>query len=214
MATITRAVVSSRDHVGTDQSEQADASAHCGIPIAAITTSPGCLGRRLIENPDVGLMGIGCRVSAHLRHVKRPECGVAFVDQTPCKIAVSAIAGAVISRVDQEERPGIRRRPPRNWRVAPKQIFSIEVKAVRYIPKIHGNCPTEIASPLLDERLSTSTKKVAKRSSKKAKRLIQLSLDHARRLRGEASEVGLATTLHRWKELGNESTRHHTRRAR
>ena len=58
------------------------------------------------------------------------------------------------------------------------------------------------------------SKKVPKRSSKKAKRLIQLSLDHARRLRGEASEVGLATTLHRWKELGNEGTRHHARRAR
>ena len=176
IATITRAVVSSRDHVGTDQSEQADASAHCGIPIAAITTSPGCLGRRLIENPDVGLMGIGCRVSARLRHVKRPECGVAFVDQTPCKITVAAIAGAVISRVDQEERPGIRRRPPRNWRVAPKQIFSIEVKAVRYIPKIHGNCPTEIASPRLDERLPTSRKNVTSASEKPSR---QFGLEHS-----------------------------------
>src|SRR5882757_2614283 len=144
ITTITCAVVSSRDHVGADQSEHADASAHCGIPIAAITASPGCLGRRLIKNPDVGLMGIGCRVSARLRHVMRPECGVAPVDQTPYKIAVAAIAGAVISRMDQEERLGIRRRPPRNWRLAPEQIFSIEANAVRYIPKIHDHCPTEI----------------------------------------------------------------------
>src|SRR6267154_571709 len=86
-------------------------------------------------------MGIGCRVSACLRHVNRRECGVAFVDQTPCKIAVAAIAGAVISRVEQEERLGIRRRPPRNWRLAPRQIFSIEVKPVRYIPMNHGHCP-------------------------------------------------------------------------
>src|SRR6476620_679232 len=141
IATITRAVLSSRDHAGADHSKHTGASAHCGIPIAAITTGPGYLGRRLIKNPDVSLMGVGCRVGARLRHVERLECGIATVDHTPCKITVAAIAGAVISRVEQEERPGIRGKPPGNWRIAPKQIFSIEVKAVRDITKNHGHYP-------------------------------------------------------------------------
>src|SRR5882672_3263123 len=141
VATIARAVISGRDHIGADRSEHAGASAHGGIPIAAITANPGYLGRRLIENPDVRLMSAGCRVSARLRHIDRRECRVAAVDQTPGKITVPAIAGAVISRVDRERLEGIRTKPRRNWRLAPEHILSIQVKAVRYIPKIHGRCP-------------------------------------------------------------------------
>src|SRR5712664_1383988 len=114
VATITRAVISSCDHVGADRSEHAGASAHGGIPIAAITANPGYLGRRLIENPDVGLMSAGRRVGARLRHIERLECGVAAVDQTPVKIAVPAIAGAVASGVDREVGQGTRRKPRRN----------------------------------------------------------------------------------------------------
>ena len=107
IATIAGAVVSGGDHVGADRSEDADASAHRGIPIAAITASPGYLGRCLIKKPDVRLMSVGCPVGARLRHIERLKCSVAPVDQTPGKIAVAAIAGAVISRVDREERRGI-----------------------------------------------------------------------------------------------------------
>jgi hypothetical protein len=114
IATIPGTVVSGRDHVGAERSEPADASADCGIRIAAIPANPGYLGRRLIENPDVGLMSAGCRVGARLRHIERLECGVAAVDQTPGKIAVPAIAGIVASRVDREVGQGTRRKPRRN----------------------------------------------------------------------------------------------------
>src|ERR1700681_899537 len=112
IATIAGAVVSGRDHVGADRSERADASAHCGIPIAAITANPGYLGRRLIKKPDVRLMSVGGRVGAGLRHIERLERSVAAVDQTPGKVTVSTIPGAVISRVDREERQGGARGKP------------------------------------------------------------------------------------------------------
>ena len=112
IATIPGTVVSGRDHVGAERSEPADASAHCGIGIAAITANPGYLGRRLIENPDVGLMSVGCRVGARLRHIERLECSVAAVDQTPGKVTVSTIPGAVISRLDREQRQGGAREKP------------------------------------------------------------------------------------------------------
>src|SRR5882672_6717002 len=104
IATIAGAVISSRDHVGAERSEPAGASAHCGIRIAAITAGSGYLGRRLIKEPDVRLMSVGCRVGARLRHIERLECSVAAVDQTSGKITVPAIAGAVTSRVDREVR--------------------------------------------------------------------------------------------------------------
>src|SRR5882724_7026751 len=141
IAAIPGTVVSGRDHVGAERSEPAGASAHCGIRIAAIPANPGYLGRRLIENSDVGLMSVGCRVGARLRHIERLECSVAAVDQTPGKIAIPAIAGVVASRVDREVGQGTCRKPRRNWRLASKGILSIEVKAVRYMPKIHRRCP-------------------------------------------------------------------------
>src|SRR5712691_11282209 len=113
IATIPGTVVSGRDHVGAERSEPADASAHCGIRIAAITANPGDLGRRLIENPDVGLMSVGYRVGARLRHIDRLECSIAAVDQTPGKIAVPAVAGVVASRIDREVGQGTRRKPRR-----------------------------------------------------------------------------------------------------
>jgi hypothetical protein len=112
IATIAGAVASSRDHIRADKSEGADPSAHCGIAITAITASAGYLDRRLIKNPDVRLMSDGRRVGPCLRHVERLECSVAAVDQTPCKIAVPTIPGAVISRVDREERQGRARGKP------------------------------------------------------------------------------------------------------
>ena len=47
-------------------------------------------------------MGVGCRMGAGPREVERFETSVAPVDQAPCEIAVAAIAGTVISRVDRE----------------------------------------------------------------------------------------------------------------
>ena len=114
IATIPGTVVSGRDHVGAERSEPAGASAQCGIRIAAITAGSGYLGRRLIKEPDVRLMSVGCRVGARLRHIERLEYSVAAVDQTPGKIAVPAIAGIVASRVDREVGQGTRRKPRRN----------------------------------------------------------------------------------------------------
>ena len=111
IAAISGAIVSSRDHVGADRSEHADASAHCGIPIAAITAGPRHLVRRLIKKPDVRLMSVGGRVDACLRHIERLESSITAVDQTAGKVAVATIAGAVISRLYQVQRRGIRGRP-------------------------------------------------------------------------------------------------------
>jgi hypothetical protein len=144
ISTIAGTVVTGRDHVGADRTERANASANCDIAASAVTASPGYLFRSLIKNPDIRLMSVGRRMRARLRHIERLERSVAAVDQTAVKIAVAAIAGAVASRLDQEERPGIRGRPRRNRRLAPEQSFPIEVKAVRYMPNIHGRCPTEI----------------------------------------------------------------------
>src|SRR5258708_38265598 len=91
--------------------------------------------------PVVRCVGVAGGGGPRLRHIDRLECRVAAVDQTPGKITVPAIAGAVISRVDRERLEGIRTKPRRNWRLAPEHILSIQVKAVRYIPKIHGRCP-------------------------------------------------------------------------
>src|SRR3981189_1141897 len=88
IATIAGAVVSGGDHVGTDRSEDADASAHRGIPIAAITANSRDLARGLIKIPDVGLMGEGCRKGARPRHVERLECSVAAVAPAPRKKTV------------------------------------------------------------------------------------------------------------------------------
>ena len=112
IATITGAVASSRDHPGADRSERADASAQCGIPIAAITANSRDLGRGLIKIPNVRLMGDGCRMGARLRHIERLESSVAAVDQAPGKVTVSTIPGAVISRVDREQRQGGAREKP------------------------------------------------------------------------------------------------------
>src|SRR5262245_51176274 len=62
IAALTCAIVSRRDHVGADRSEQTDTPAHCGVPIAAIAANPGCLGRRLIKYSGIRLISAGCRV--------------------------------------------------------------------------------------------------------------------------------------------------------
>ena len=103
IATIAGAVVTGIDRAMADRPERADASAHCGIPIATITANSRDLGRGLIKIRGVRLMGVGCRMGAGLGHVERLESSVALADQAPGKIAVAAIAGAVISRVDREE---------------------------------------------------------------------------------------------------------------
>src|SRR3981189_4000553 len=85
IATMAGAVVSGGDHVGADRSEDADASAHRGIPIAAITANSRDLARGLIKIPDVGLMGEGCRKGARPRHVERLQCSGAAVAPAPGK---------------------------------------------------------------------------------------------------------------------------------
>src|SRR5437899_6082522 len=108
ITTIAGAVVTGTDRTRADRPERADASAHCGIPIAAITANSRDLGRGRIKIRGVCLMGVGCRMGAGLGHVERLESSVAPVDQAPGKIAVAAIAGAVISRVGREVWPRIR----------------------------------------------------------------------------------------------------------
>ena len=155
IATIAGAVVTGGDRARADRPERADASAQCGIPIAAITANSRDLGCGLIKVGDVRLIGVGCRMGAGLRHVERLESSVAPADQAPGKIAVAAIAGAVFSRVGREVWPRIRGKPPRAWCIVPERILDAEVTAARYTPNTHGCYPTEIASRRLDGRSRT-----------------------------------------------------------
>jgi len=95
IATIASAVVTGGDHVGADRSERRDASAQCGVPIAAIAANSSDLGRGLIKIPDIRLMGDGCRKGVGLRCIERLESSEAGIDQAPGKIAIPAISGVV-----------------------------------------------------------------------------------------------------------------------
>src|SRR5689334_16445185 len=75
------------------------------------------------------------------RQIERLETGVAGVDQPSRKITVAAIAGAVISGVDREQRPRILGKPPCAWSIVSKQMFAVEGNALRCIPMTHGCSP-------------------------------------------------------------------------
>ena len=75
----------------------ADVSARCSIPIAAITANSRDLRRGLIKMHDIRLMGFGGRIGAGYRDVDRA------IDRDRCmhhrsgKVAIAAIAGAVVT---------------------------------------------------------------------------------------------------------------------
>jgi hypothetical protein len=75
------------------------------------------------------------------RQVERLETGVAGVDQPSCKITVAAIAGAVISGLDREQRPRILGKLPCAWSIVSKQMFAVEGNALRCITMTHGCSP-------------------------------------------------------------------------
>src|SRR5512144_3028908 len=109
---------------------------------------------------DVGLIGTRCRVIAGLRDVERLEGGMAGVDHAPGKMAIAAVAGAVMSGVGGETLPRIPGSRPRARHIVSGHVLVVEIDAgngvVQRVPIIHGYCPTEIASRRLDGRLPHS----------------------------------------------------------
>ena len=87
--------------------EGADVSARCGIAVATVAANARDLGRGLIEVDDVGLIGTRCGMIAGLGHVERLERSMAGVDHAPGKMAIAAIAGAVMSGVGRKTLPRI-----------------------------------------------------------------------------------------------------------